>query len=237
MLGGAIHKPAADESVIVRRTEEVVAGDGGKLPLPKDHITRKTLTPTATEGHPIRFINYGGGIDSEGNPSGCAGGRTQIVYSTSGTNAMSNNCEITFNNAAMGITAQKPIKGDHVRIFWEEVVTGAANADAAVEVTISPDTFPGTYRVVGDTFMRSQSTGKDEAFQFVIGKAKVLSEVTITLEAEGDPSTFEMTLNVLRDDNERGEKEMMKLIRYGTAADSEETSGKDIGSITAGSQG
>ena len=44
-------------------------------------------------------------------------------------------------------------------------------------------------RVVGDTFMRSQATGKDEAFQFVIGKAKVLSEVTITLEAEGDPST------------------------------------------------
>ena len=38
-------------------------------------------------------------------------------------------------------------------------------------------------RVVGDTFMRSEATGKDEAFQFVIGKAKVLSEVTITLEA------------------------------------------------------
>lgn len=40
-------------------------------------------------------------------------------------------------------------------------------------------------RVVGDTFMRSEKTGKDEAFQFVINKAKVLSEVTITLEAEG----------------------------------------------------
>lgn len=47
-------------------------------------------------------------------------------------------------------------------------------------------------RVVGDTFMRSEKTGKDEAFQFVINKAKVLSEVTITLEAEGDPSTNKM---------------------------------------------
>jgi len=79
--------------------------------------------------------------------------------------------------------------------------------------------------------MRSQKTGKDEAFQFVIGKAKVLSEVTLTLEAEGDPSTFEMTLNVLRDDNERGDKEMMKLIRYGGAAADEGTTGDDFGSL------
>jgi uncharacterized protein YigA (DUF484 family) len=65
--------------------------------------------------------------------------------------------------------------------------------------------------------MRSEKTGNDEPFQFVIGKAKVLSEVTITLEAEGDPSTFEMQLNVLRSTNERGENEMMKLIRYNAA--------------------
>jgi len=238
MLGGAIHKPSATESVIVRHTEEVVAGDGGKLPLPKDHITGNTLTPTATEGHPIRFINYGGGVDGSGNPSAAAGGRTQIVYSSESgaVNAMSANCQLTFNNTAMGISEAKPVKGDHVRIFWEEVVTGAANSDTAVEVTISPDTFPGTYRVVGDTFMRSQETGKDEAFQFVIGKAKVQSEVTITLEAEGDPSTFEMTLNVLRSDNERGDKEMMKLIRYGTAAADATSSGNDVGSIAVGGQ-
>jgi hypothetical protein len=103
---------------------------------------------------------------------------------------------------------------DLVRIFWSVEVE---QEDAAVEVTISPNTFPGTYKVVGDTFMRSEKTGKDEAFQFVIGKAKVLSEVTITLEAEGDPSTFEMQLNVLRSTNERGENEMMKLIRYNAA--------------------
>ena len=108
----------------------------------------------------------------------------------------------------------KAAADDLVRIFWTQKVT---NTDAAVEITISPNTFPGTYKVVGDTFMRSEKTGKDEAFQFIIGKAKVLSEVTITLEAEGDPSTFEMQLNVLRSTNERGENEMMKLIRYNAA--------------------
>ena len=62
----------------------------------------------------------------------------------------------------------------------------------------------------------------------------VQSEVTITLEAEGDPSTFEMTLNVLRSDNERGEKEMMKLIRYGGAAADAANEGDDEGSLVAG---
>ena len=101
---------------------------------------------------------------------------------------------------------------DHVRIFWTQEVKGTDGE--AAEIVISPDMFPGTYRIVGDTFMRSEATGKDEAFQFIIGKAKVLSNTTITLQAEGDPSTFSMTLNVLRSTNDQGENEMFKLVRY-----------------------
>ena len=44
-------------------------------------------------------------------------------------------------------------------------------------------------KVVGDALIRSEATGKDEAFQFIINKAKMLSEVTLTMQAEGDPST------------------------------------------------
>ena len=244
MLGGAIHKPSTTESVIVRHTEEVIAGENGAIPAPVDHITGKKYDGTqtglpavqATEGHPVRFINYGGGTGST-----TAGVRTQLVYDATASTAdytLNDGEYLKFKNDAMGIsTPALAAKGDHIRIFWEEVVTGAANKDAAVEVTISPDTFPGTYRVVGDTFMRSQKTGKDEAFQFVIGKAKVTSDVTITLEAEGDPSTFEMTLNVLRDDNERGNKEMMKLIRYGGAQTDASVSGNDHGSLANSANG
>ena len=101
---------------------------------------------------------------------------------------------------------------DHVRIFWTQEVKGTDGE--AAEIVISPDMFPGTYRIVGDTFMRSEATLKDEAFQFIIGKAKVLSNTTITLQAEGDPSTFSMTLNVLPSTNDQGENEMFKLVRY-----------------------
>ena len=47
-------------------------------------------------------------------------------------------------------------------------------------------------------------------FQFIIPKAKVTSENTITLEAEGDPSVFNMSLKVLRP----ADGIMMKLVKY-----------------------
>ena len=102
--------------------------------------------------------------------------------------------------------------GNHLRIFWEQEVDGTTNGTAA-EIVISPNSFPGTYRVYGDTFMRNEN-GKDQAMQFVIGKAKVLSNTTITMQAEGDPSTFEMTLNVMKSTNDAGESEMFKLVSY-----------------------
>jgi len=218
MLGGAIHRGTSDKDLVtVRHTEEVVCGANGIVPKPVDHITDAEYTVVATTAAPVRVINL------------TTGARTQLTEGT-----IDGKQAITFVNEAMGLAEDGVAtkQGDRLRIFWTETYNKAADADKAVEVTISPDTFPGTYRVVGDTFMRSQATGKDEAFQFVIGKAKVQSNVTITLEAEGDPSTFEMTLTVLRSDNERGEKEMMKLIRYGSAAADAANEGDDIGSLT-----
>jgi len=216
MLGGAIKQSKATEKVLVRYNEEVVCIAGGVVPKPKDHITGRILTPKPSTTHPVKLINL------------TTGARTQL---TSGE--FTGNKKINFKNPAMlGDDEVATAEGDHIRIFWEEEV-GAEGTDAAnaVEVTISPDTFPGTYRVVGDTFMRSEKTGKDEPFQFVINKAKVQSNVTITLQAEGDPSTFEMTLNVLRSTNEKGENEMMKLIRYSFESDEESEEDDDIGSL------
>ena len=223
MMGGAINKPANDAPVIVRHTEEVVVASDGYVPLPKDHLTNVTLTPKATVGHPIRLINLTKGY------------RTQITTDKDEVAMSANGTKVTFKNPAAGLTSEgvDAAVGDHIRIFWEEVITNDSGAETAIEVTISPDTFPGTYRVVGDTFMRSQETGKDEAFQFVINKAKVASNVTITLEAEGDPSTFEMQLTVLRSSNERGQNEMMKLIRYAISESSSGETADDYGSLTA----
>lgn len=105
--------------------------------------------------------------------------------------------------------------GETVTATEGNVPEAFAYATGKIDVTgqkivISSDKFPGTYYVTGDTYARSETTGEDEFFQFIIPKAKMQSEVTLTMEAEGDPSTFNMTLKVLRPED----GDMMKLVKY-----------------------
>lgn len=91
---------------------------------------------------------------------------------------------------------------------------GKMNVKESATIDISPETFPGTYYCTGDTYARREDNGEDEFFQLVIPKAKITSENTLTMEAEGDPSTFSMNLKVLRPAN----GPMMKLIKYALTA-------------------
>lgn len=91
-------------------------------------------------------------------------------------------------------------------------------------IEISADEFPGTYKVVGETFIKNKDTGKEERFQFVIPQAKMDSERTITLEADGDPVTFDMNLTVLRPDD----GVMLRLIQYNVVENEEENDGSTM---------
>jgi hypothetical protein len=90
---------------------------------------------------------------------------------------------------------------------------GKANEDDII--TINANKFPGTYAIVGVTYARDED-GKDNLFYFYIPKAKIQSETTLTMEAEGDPTVFNMSLKVLRG-NAAGD--MMQLIGVKNEAD------------------
>lgn len=67
---------------------------------------------------------------------------------------------------------------------------------------IDAETFPDDYKIVGETYIRNQKTGKDQRCQIIIYKANVSSETSITLEAEGDPTVFSMGVDVLVPEND-----------------------------------
>lgn len=69
-------------------------------------------------------------------------------------------------------------------------------------LVIDAETFPETYRIVGETYIRNQKTGKDQRYQFTIFNAAVSSDTSITLQAEGDPTTFSMQIDVLTPPND-----------------------------------
>ena len=92
-----------------------------------------------------------------------------------------------------------------------EAMFGDASGDNII--TINANKFPGVYAIVGQTFARDVD-GVDHLFTFYIPKAKILSENTITMEAEGDPTVFNLNLRVLRG-NENGD--MVQFILKETA--------------------
>lgn len=76
---------------------------------------------------------------------------------------------------------------------------------------ISAETYPGIYYVTGDTFVRNEVTGKDEMFQIILPKVKVISDRnTIEMEADGQPVVFNMTIKALKG---KGQP-LMSFIQY-----------------------
>ena len=107
-------------------------------------------------------------------------------------------------------TAKVSVETANLRETTDESSKILEQFSVGQKVEVSANTFPGTYYITGDTYARSEVTGEDEFFQFIIPKAKVQSENTITLEAEGDPSVFNMSLRVMRP----ADGAMMKLVKY-----------------------
>lgn len=102
-----------------------------------------------------------------------------------------------------------PIAIDEVYLKWTRSIAYGDNS-LGKTIEISADTFPGTYKIVGETFIRNKKTGQDQRFQFEVPQCKMNSEKTITLEADGDPSVFDMSVTVLRPENGA----MIKLTQY-----------------------
>ena len=63
-------------------------------------------------------------------------------------------------------------------------------------ITIKADEWPGMYMMIGETYIRSRDTGEDERMQIKIPLCKVRSDQSLTLTADGEPTTFSMTLDV-----------------------------------------
>lgn len=105
------------------------------------------------------------------------------------------------------------IKMGTVYYKWTRTVKYKESEDDAIlgkTLVIDAETFPDAYKIVGETYIRNQKTGKDQRYQFIIHRANVSTDTSVTLEAEGDPTTFSMQVDVLTPPNDI----MMELKQY-----------------------
>ena len=67
---------------------------------------------------------------------------------------------------------------------------------SATQITIKPDSFGGYFYVEADTLYRNED-GKDMAATLTFPKVKINSAFTITMAANGDPSTFDFQMDAM----------------------------------------
>jgi hypothetical protein len=101
-------------------------------------------------------------------------------------------------------------------------------AVSGLTINIDASTFGGTYYITGDTYARSQESGRDEYLQFIIPKAKVSSEdLSLTMEADGDPATFSMNIRALKS----RDGSMFKLVKYTIGSGAGVVKNKGVASV------
>lgn len=84
------------------------------------------------------------------------------------------------------------------------------NQTLGQEILVNASSFPGTYRLVGETKTRARIDGKDSYLQIDIPLCSVTSSSTLELSADGEPTTFNMTIKVLQNEKD----EMIKFRKY-----------------------
>jgi hypothetical protein len=95
-----------------------------------------------------------------------------------------------------------------------------------IEIRIDAEFGDNTYYITGDTYARNVASGKDEFLQFIIPKGKISAEdVSLTMEADGDPATFSMTVNCLK----AADGSMVKLVKYELDSNTVATGSKNKG--------
>jgi len=208
-----------EDALFSAKSLAIMFGDGTVNKNAADQIQRTVMARLDANGALPKYIMADVAVkDATGKVTGSERKKVHLTN----TNETLPNDSVSLANSKLLITkitsedgtTETTVTSNNVASFKGEAgekvfITYLATAITR-EIVVSADSFPGTYYVTGDTYARSDVTGDDQFFQFIIPKAKVTSENTITLEAEGDPSVFNMNLTVLRPES----GDMMKLVQY-----------------------
>ena len=101
--------------------------------------------------------------------------------------------------------------------FW--ALTGATMNDTTdgVKFTTYPTSFAGYYRITADTLFRDEN-GIDHAAEIIIPRAKLQTNLSLSMAPTGDPSTFTFTFDAMPS-NKAEEQNMLFSLEIKDEAD------------------
>lgn len=142
----------------------------------------------------LKFVpeNAGQGLISvyEIHPDGTHKEEFEYAASLSAKKYTLNGKELAFNTGELA-------DGTEIAAYYQTLTDPSAKT-----ITVSSDKFAGTFKVVLDCLVRNVVDEKDYAAQIVINKAKMEDNWTISMAATGEPSVFDIPMEILKPVNQ-----------------------------------
>lgn len=133
--------------------------------------------------------------------------RTMKPYQSNCSLYIRKNGEVIYGNLCT-------IKRNDTYYKWTRSAAGK-NESLGNEIVVTGYDFPGTYKLVANTYTRARLDGSDSRLQIEIPLCTVVPESVIELTAEGEPAIFSMQLKVM--ENVLGE--MIKIQKFNVGSE------------------
>jgi len=114
---------------------------------------------------------------------------TAITWSTAGTGELF----YTYTGTHIAFGTGTVTGGDYCIVDYYTTVTGAKR------ITISSDQFGSYYKLEAETLWKGETDGEDYPALYTMPKVKLKDSWNISMEATGDPKTFNFELECLKD--------------------------------------
>ena len=178
------------ETTITNHVVEIVDGTGTAGSY--TYATSKTVSAKETEAWAVI-------LDEEGNPTG----RFYPVTITGTAIAANKTYKRNVGGTADLETADniENTKDDANKTGWGyssimvDYYTDTTKTKGVTQIDIEPGKFGGNYYLEAETLFRDESTGRDDAAEFILPNCKIQSNFTFAMASSGDPSTFTFTVD------------------------------------------
>ena len=201
LTNAGLVEASASTPIHVHTTVDAIVKTGGVVDVPLATLIEELGLPVDTESIDICtdavarpyaiVLDANGGIKNWIDATVTSGGTTSnsITITTAHATA-SAAASFTIDSSLVG-TGKDVQVGDTVKLdFYVVMTTGAT------QITIEPNSFGGYFYVEADTLYRNED-GKDMAATLTYPKVKINSAFTITMAANGDPSTFDFQMDAM----------------------------------------
>ena len=182
LTGAGLIESGNGKKIITHYTETVEKVEGA--------FTVSHAPATAEDGYTGAEF-WACALDDEGNPDG----RFYPVTITE-------DGKVTATNATLDVASETTIESDKLNLAHSSVRAilvdyyGVEDGEGvATQIDIEAGKFGGNYYLEAETLFRDESTGRDDAAEFILPNCRVQSNFTFTMAPTGDPSTFTFTID------------------------------------------